>query len=244
MRRRYFLVTTGTFLALVGALTGVLLLLVRYEPRWYKQAAVADAAKKDQESREFLNEFGDMLSNIVNNERDWQHTFTDAQINSFLDVGFKEKGLAGRLLPEEISDPRVVIEPDRMHLAFRYRWGALHTIVSLDFNVWLAPGEPNVIALEMAGFHVGALPISVQSMLEDISKVIRDNGIEINWYRQPDTGKPVAVLRFQKDERTTMQLQAVHLTQGAITLSGRTADGSSRSPEEILTSLFAFRRDH
>jgi hypothetical protein len=239
MSRRYILVTSGTFLAIIGILATVLLLLVRYEPRWYKQATPASARERHDESQKFSEEFWGMIS-AINSDHEWEATFTDAQINSYLDEGFKQQGLATRLLPEEISDPRIVIEPDRLHLAFRYRWGALNTIVSIDFSVWLAPGEPNVVALELVGFHVGALPISVQSLLEDVAKVIRDHGIEMNWYRHPETGKPVAVLRFQKDDRPTMQLQMVRLEQGAITLRGKNTDGTvAQSPEQILNSLFA-----
>src|SRR5690606_6366340 len=147
------------------------------------------------------------------------------QINSYFEEGFKTSNLASQVLPEDISDPRVRIEPDRFFLAFRYGQGAWSTVVSLEMRVWLPPVEPNSVALELMSFQVGALPISVQSVLEKVTEVATKNGIALEWYRRNETGNPVALLRFQADRpRPTVQLRSIRFEKGVMLISGRTRE--------------------
>jgi hypothetical protein len=225
-------------LLLLGA-AGAGVVLLRYEHAWYAKAAVPPGPLRQQRSDEFSRVFCDLFSDI-SNEREWYSSFTDEQINSYFEEGFVHSGLAARLLPEDISHPRVAIEPDRIRLAFRYGRGAWSSVVSADLRVWLAPSEPNVMVLELEGCHIGALPISVQSILEKVADVARQNGIDVSWYRHPETGHPVAVLRFQADQpRPTLQLRALHLTQGTLTIHGRSNDAGALRAMLALPNVFA-----
>jgi hypothetical protein len=219
MSRRSVLVAVGIFLLLTCGGATALLLLVRYEPERYVQATVPPGPGRTDLSKKFCAKFSDLISGI-GSDRDWYAQFTDEQINSYFDEHFVQQGLDVRLLPEGISQPRLVIEPDKIRLAFRYGSGFWSTVISVDLRVWLARNEPNVVALKLEGFHAGALPISAQSLLERISEVGRQNGIDVNWYRHE--GHPVALLRFQADQaQPTMQLVAVQLGQGVIEIKGR-----------------------
>jgi hypothetical protein len=130
------------------------------------------------------------------------------------------------LLPEGISQPRIVIEADKVRVAFRYGSGLWSTVVSIDLRLWLVKGEPNVVALKLVGFHAGALPISAQSLLERISETCLANGIGVDWYR--DEGYPVALLRFQTEQpHPTLELELIKLEAGAIHIQGRTKDPAS-----------------
>jgi hypothetical protein len=220
MSRRSFFVAVGIFLLLTCGGATAALLLVRYEPPPYLRAAVPPGAVRAQRSEEFTRTFSNLFYEI-NNEHEWYAHFTDEQINSYFDENFVQSGLDARLLPDGISQPRLVIEPDRLRLAFRYGRGFWSTVISVDMRVWVAEKEPNVLALELEGFHAGALPIAAQSLLEQISDVGRLNGMDITWYRHTN-GHPVALLRFQADQaRPTLQLLAVQLVRGAITVKGR-----------------------
>jgi hypothetical protein len=219
MSRRSVLVAVGIFLLLTCGGATALLLLVRYEPAPYVQSTVPPGPVRSDRSKEFCTEFSNLVS-AIGSERDWYARFTDEQINSYFDEHFVQQGLDVRLLPEGISQPRLVIEADKIRLAFRYGSGFWSTVISVDLRVWLARNEPNVVALKLEAFHAGALPISAQSLLERISEVGRQNGIDVNWYRHE--GHPVALLRFQADQaRPTLQLLAVQLERGAITIQGR-----------------------
>jgi hypothetical protein len=227
MSRRSFYLAIGIFLALTCGGGAVVLVLLRLEPQQYRLAAVPAGAARAEHSREFLNEFCQLISALDDQDARtppvWYARFTDEQINSYFDEQFVQSGMSEKLLPEGISQPRLVFETDRARLAFRYGSGFWSTVISIDLKVWLAKGEANAVALELEGFHAGALPIAAQSLLERISEVGRQNGIEVDWYRHD--GHPVALLRFQADQpRPTLQLQAVQLEQGAITIKGKSGD--------------------
>jgi hypothetical protein len=220
MSRRSFIVAVAIFLLLTCGGATSALLLVRYEPHPYLQAAVPPGAVRAQRSEEFTRKFSNLFYDI-NNEQVWYAHFTDEQINSYFEENFVQSGLDARLLPEGISQPRLVIEPNRLRLAFRYGRGFWSTVISVDLRPWVVEKEPNVVALELEGFHAGALPIATQSLLEQVADVGRQNGIDVTWYRH-NNGHPVALLRFQADQaRPTLQLLAVQLDRGAITVKGR-----------------------
>jgi hypothetical protein len=226
MSRRTFLVALGLVVLMFGGAGLVFFLVVGYEPEVYSRAVVPAGEVRAQRSEEFLTEFSNLYNNASGADRDWYVHFTDEQINSYLDEGFIQQGLASRVLPEGVSHPHVVFEPEKVHLAFRYGVGAWNTVICIDLRVWLAKGEPNAVALELEGLRAGALPISGQWLLEDFAKIGRDNnGIDITWYRT--NGHPVALARFQADQpHPSLLLQAVQMQQGSLTIRGR-------SPESV-----------
>jgi hypothetical protein len=68
--------------------------------------------------------------------------------------------------------------------------------------------------------------------LERISEVGRQNGVDVNWYRHE--GRPTALLRFQADKpQATLQLRAVKIEEGAITIQGTSTD-----PQPLRTGFF------
>ena len=101
------------------------------------------------------------------------------------------------------------------------------SIICIDWRVWLAPREPNVVALELQGLHAGSLPISAQSLLEQISDIARRQNIDVTWYRHD--GNPVALLRFQNDSRVGVQLHQLELSSGKLTLVGRALESLPRA---------------
>jgi hypothetical protein len=241
MSRRSFLVSLGLGLLLLGGLATPCLLLA-YEPALYARAAVPPGQERARRSRECFQEFLDLYADATNGDRTdgWAVQFTDEQINSYLDEDFLKQGLAPHLLPRGVSGPRLVFdEPDKVHLGFRYDVGGWSTVISIDLRVWLAEKEPNVVCLEIEGFHAGALPISAQSLLEHVSETARERGIDVGWYRRD--GHPTAALRFLADQpRTTLLLQDVRVGKGTFTVRGRSLDPSAalntllRLPEGVL----------
>ncbi len=231
MSRRSFLLAVGIVAFLTCTVFTTVLLLVRYEPKRYKAAAQPPGPERMENSQAFYFEFSALHNEVTDPSggREWGNRFTEQQINGYLSEGFVQSGLAERLLPERISEPRVIIEADRIRLAFRYGNSSIwSTIISIDFGVWLSQKEPNVVALQLQGFHAGALPISAQSLLERISEVCRQNDIEVTWYRHE--GHPVALLRFQANQpRPTLQFRDVRLEPGAIVIQGRSREGTMPS---------------
>lgn len=227
MSRRSLVLAIAILACLACGVGAALWILVRYEPNIYLQAAVPPGEQRHQLSEKCSRELMELYNSVASpDEQGWGHRFTDSEINSYLAEHFVQSHLNEHVLPEGISEPRLVIEPDKIRVAFRYGAGMWSSIVTIDLRVWLVKGEPNVVALKLVGFHAGALPISAQSLLESITKVCQDNGIGVDWYR--DEGAPVALLRFQAEQpRPTLELETIKLEPGAIHIEGRTKDPAS-----------------
>jgi hypothetical protein len=117
-----------------------------------------------------------------------------------------------------------VLQQDKIRLAFRYGTPPWSTVISIDFRVWLAPKECNVVVLELQSLHAGSLPISAQSLLEQLSEIIRKRNVDVTWYRH--NGNPAAVLRFLTDQpRATVQLRQLELGNGMLRLAGQSLEG-------------------
>lgn len=227
MSRRSLVLAIAILVCLMCGVGAALWVLVRYEPGIYLRAAVPPGEQRHQMSEKCQNELLQLYNSISSSEeQEWGHRFTDSEINSYLAEHFVQSHLNEHVLPKGISEPRLVIEPDKIRVAFRYGAGLWSTVVTIDLRVWLVKGEPNVVALKLIGFHAGALPISAQSLLESISKTCQDNGIGVDWYR--DDGAPVALLRFQAEQpHPTLELETIKLESGAIHIEGRTKDPAS-----------------
>jgi hypothetical protein len=219
------------FLLLAGVGTAVALLL-QHQPDFYVRAAVTPGKERKQRSGQFIQEFFQFCQD-VHNYQEWNARFEEDCINSYFEEQFVPSGLAERLLPEGISAPRIAFEPDKIRLAFRYGVGPVTTVMSIDLRMWLAPKEPNVVALELQGLHAGSLPVSAQSLLERVSETARQNNIEVTWYRFH--GNPVALLRFQADQdHPTLRLERLVLHKGAVEIRGSSMDSS---PLRAMLSL-------
>lgn len=223
----------GTTVAVLGTAAAALFFLVRHEPDFYVKSAVPEGRERQVEAGGFISEFG-MFVDKVQHEEPWDASFTEKAINSYFDESFVPSGVAERVLPEGVSQPRVVIEPDRLRLAFRYGTHMVTTVVSIDVRVWVAAQERNVVALELQGLHAGALPISAQSLQQQVTDMTRPQNIDVTWYRHK--GNPVALLRFQADRtRPTVHLKQIELRRGFMIIRGSSSEPST------LGALLPFR---
>jgi hypothetical protein len=223
MSRRSLLVTAGIFLVVVCGVGGVLWLLARHEPAAYLQAVVPAGELRKHHAHDFTVEATHVLNSVMGaKDEAWDAKFTQDQVNSYLAESFMMSGWE-QLLPDNVQQPRVVFEPNKATVMFRYGRGLWSTVVSLELRIWVARDEPNSLVLQVLGLHAGAMPISAQSLLDPIVEAGKQRGIDVLWYRHE--GCPVAVFRFQADlQRPTFALQTVQVEQGAIVLQGRFND--------------------
>jgi hypothetical protein len=232
MSRKSLLLGFVVAFLLLSSTAGLLIVLVRYEDDDFKNCSLPPGAERKEQCNAFRQEILDLTSSIHDDSKlVWGAEFTDKQINSFLDDG--ASGWDERFESEGIHDPRVIIKQDRIRLGFRYGTGFWSTRIAVDFQVWLAPNEPNVVCLELQGFHAGLLPISAQSLLERISDLVKqqqnDQNIDVSWHRHK--GNPVALLRFQRDSsRSSVRLKSLLLEPGKLSISGEAVESGSRAP--------------
>jgi hypothetical protein len=226
MRRKSLILALLVVVVLLGGVGATLAVLTRHEPAYYRRGIVPIGQQRRVWSVEFFNEINQLSSAIQNDAPVWDAAFSTDQINSYLQDGFLDQGLDEKMLPDNITDPRVAIDQDRLRLGFRYGFGGWSTIVTIDMRLWVAQGELNTVGLELLGLQAGALPINAQSLLEHASEAARRNGVDVNWYRY--NGHPVALMRFGSDQpRTLAHLKQVELREGRLLLQGRAINPAS-----------------
>ncbi|HZT80798.1 MAG TPA: hypothetical protein VFA26_11270 [Gemmataceae bacterium] len=223
MRRKPILLGLGVLLLLTAVAAGGLGLLASHEPAFFRNAAVPEGPERKRASAECLNALMALYQDIQG-KPEWGAEITQHQLNSFLAEDFLYHHL-NEMLPAGVSDPRVTIDRERVRLGFRYGTGRWSTLVSVEFNAWLASKEYNVIVLELLGLHAGALPISVQTFMDSLSEFAarvnqrHDRLLEVSWYRKD--GHPVALLKLHPDQpRPMRQLKQLVLDEGRLILTG------------------------
>lgn len=232
MRRKSLILALLAVLLLLVGVGATLAALVLHEPAFYRRGGMAAVPQRRTLSDSFQEEFFRLLSALQSDDL-WGAQFTTEQINAYLMEGFLTTRTDEKLLPDNVSAPRVALDADRLRLGFRYGSGRWSTIITIDMRLWVAQGQVNTVGLELLGLQAGALPINAQSLLEHVSEAARRNSIDVSWYRHE--GHPVALLRFGTDQpRTTIQLKHVELQEGRLLIQGRCLDPAARttsSPE-------------
>jgi hypothetical protein len=220
----------GMLACLLCVVLGAALILVRYEPLWYRSAATPAGTERTQHSQDFHEAFSQLMYQ-VGNEPEWSGRVTAKQVNAWFEEGMYQEKLDAELLRGNISQPRIAFEDNRIRLGFRYGKGIRSTIISMSLQVWVPPDDSSAVVLELESLHAGLLPVSAQSVLEDISRLLREKDLEINWYRH--NGHPTAVLRFQDSQQHSgVELTAIQSKEepveggkeGVLVIHGRNND--------------------
>jgi hypothetical protein len=228
-------------LVLAGTAGTALALLLRHEAHWVQACEIPPGKERTEQSTQCQAEIINLVDSFkappTSGQQAFDAEFTAREINSYFQEHFVTSGMAALVMPRGMSQPRVAIEPDKIRLAVRYGHGAWSTLISIDMRVWLASRERNIVALELQGLWAGALPISVQSLLERVADMLRQQNIEVTWYRHE--GNPVALLRFQS--QPTIHLQRLEVRDGAIRIHGSSnglaLNGTPQEPGSLQAML-------
>ncbi len=152
-------------------------------------------------------------------EGPWQAVFTAEEINGWLAVELPNS--PGRILPPELHDPRVRIEPGRLTAACQAEIRGVQGIVSLEVSVYMH--APNVLALRIRRARVGAIPWPLDRVLQATGAAMTRAQLPIEW-RQA-AGDPVALVTLRPglaDRGRAIRVESLRLEQGPITLTGST----------------------
>jgi hypothetical protein len=219
MRRRRQLLAliaaTACLLSIVGA---ILYISAKHEPAFYRRGEIVSSALRRQLAEEFLRCSSEVY-NLMANGKPWALNITQDQINGYLQ---DEMSATGGLFsyPDNVSDPRVEFDTDRIRIGFRYGVGTWSAIVSVDLRTWLVAKEPNTVALELCGLSVGGLPLGSHAMMEYVTDAAREWNADVTWYR--NNAHPVALIRLQANQnRPTLQMKRFEITDGQAHIHGK-----------------------
>jgi hypothetical protein len=237
MRKRKMCLLCGFTASVVFTLFTAVVLVLKHEPTFYGRSYVPASPERKQLSTQFVNRFGQLMVDVGVDRGTWNYSFSETQLNSFFAEDFVNYGEADNLRKLHISEPRLLIDDDHVRLAFRYGHGLWSTVMSYDLKVWIVPREPNVLAVEVLGRRAGALPISSQTMINELAELASRHNMEVTAYRH--NGHPVALIRFQADRaRPTTILQCLKLEPGNVTVAGTSPDAlpSAKAPTALAPS--------
>jgi uncharacterized protein YpmS len=212
-----------------AALCGALLLVtvvvlvstdraMHHVPHFYRQALQVDRQVQERGNTEFLQQAASLVSEAPKTGS-WHAVFTQDQINGWMAVDLIKNHRG--LLPPGVSDPRILITPDKVTLACQYDNGTIATIFSLEFDVYLA--EPNVIALQVQRARAGAVPLPLDQILDGFSSAAQKANLPLVW-KQTD-GDPVALITLPSlisDDELLLRLETLDVGEGELRLAGQT----------------------
>lgn len=226
------IVVVSVALLLIASALAYFSYQVRQVPRFYKQAIALPPVQQQQAGEQFEQQAIE-LQNQIRRAGDWQVELAADQINGWLATALPEK--FPDLLPQEVTDPRVAIEQDRVLIAAKYRMSGIDTIVAAELSAFLT-SEPNVLAVRIHQVSAGALPLPLGQYLQEITAAAAKQGILIRW--QEVEGDPQAIVTLplaEPGDKRTILIRSLELLPGKLFARG-TAEEAKVEAEKQLDS--------
>ena len=209
----------------------------QYVPEFYARATKTPSLESDRASRQLAVEV-EQLQVDAAMIGSWHATFGDDEINAWLTEELPKK--FPQLLAKGASDPRIIIEDDRVLAAVRYKNRRIDTVISCELEVELTE-EPNMLALRVKHLKAGALPLPLSNFLKGISKEAGKGDIDVRW-DVTDAG-PIALVTVPSEHPRYVSnpviVESVQLVDGALILSGHTGP-LARESYRPLGSVYRF----
>jgi hypothetical protein len=194
-------------------------------PDFYARALVQDRMALERAGKELEHQAANLVGDVRRPGR-WQAQFTADEINGWLAMAGEAAN--ARLLPPQISSPRVCIDNDRAQIAFRWSKPLWSAIVHLETEVYLQ--SENVVAVRICKARAGWLPLPLGALLEDLIGAGRDIGFAIE--QQQIEGDPLLLLTlpaaYDRSNKLVC-LESLELTPNEIYVAGRCERGQTES---------------
>lgn len=216
-RKKFFLIGTAVLLMFVGVVGTLLWALLRV-PDFYANASKGipqEPAQRKEAAKHLVQETTNLVNNIKHSDQ-WAASFKQSDINSwFVEELHQEK--YEDVIPEGVSDPRLMIRNERLQLGFRFREKGWSGIVSLQLKPWIQ--NENQLAIEIESIRAGIVPIPLEDMLQQLSKQLVDSGWDVTWNHT--NGHDVAVINLRQEKPDSPVLESLLIDEGEVRISGR-----------------------
>ena len=122
---------------------------------------------------------GDVVQvrNDIANDPEWTFRVTDKAINSWLAEHSINELVVG--LPEEVSDPRILFQTEKLKMAFRWRGPTLQSVVSIILRPEFV--SVNELQIELQKVQAGLLPVAWSRFQKEIQDGLNSQGFDSNW---------------------------------------------------------------
>ncbi|MFZ5832545.1 MAG: hypothetical protein ACOY3P_20855 [Planctomycetota bacterium] len=215
----------------VGALAAVLLWRgAAHVPAAYREALATSPETLAKHSDKMLQHSAELASDIQKKGQ-WEAAFTAEEINGWLAVDLPRNHPG--LLPAEITDPRISIQPDAVVFYCRADRGGVSGVLSLEVEPQIV--EPNVLGLRFRRLRAGSLPLPRRELVDRIADASAKADLPLQWKQLG--GDPVAMLTLRPRaadppsdnasekrpaEPAEVVIDAVQLADGEIIIQGHT----------------------
>lgn len=198
-------------------------------PEFYQEAMKMDVTLSDKAGDELEKQIID-LHNEVLHEDQWSTTFTQQQINGWLASDLPSK--FQKVLPHQVSDPRVSITRENMQVAFRYNHPKISGIVNLKASAFISE-DGNEVGVVIESLNAGIVPLPISRFTDKISERAAAKGVPIRWAQKD--GDPVIMFRasgtLPDNPDRKLNVHTIELQDGAIRITGD-ADAPAKDVEQ------------
>lgn len=240
MRRKKLVFWGATaFLAFVAIASGLLWALLRV-PDFYAQAATTipeEPEERKRAAKQLVQETTNLINDIKHSD-EWSATFKQDQVNSWFLEELRQSKYRD-VIPEGVSDPRLVIHEGYLQMGFRFQRKGWNGIVSLQLKPWIE-GQ-NQLAIEIESIRAGIVPIPLEEMLHQLTQKLVDEGWEVKWNHA--NGHDVAIINLNKDrDPKTPVLESLTVAEGEVRIHGHRKGYTSPPAEANNTPKTAANR--
>ena len=234
MSRPLKIAATGGFIVLTVAalLAGYAVVAVRQVQPFYASAIKIAPRKLEASSREMESRVAALYSDAKPPGR-WQAAFTDDEVNGWLAVALGEK--FPKLLPPEVTDPRVAFVDGGVLVGARWRGERLDAVISIQADAKMVGDD--VLAIRLREVRAGSLLLPLSDVVEQVSL----GAAQLEWPLQwtYEDGDPIALLPTRNVFSTELErrrLELIEIRDGELLLAGSTR---AESAEQVATQADA-----
>jgi hypothetical protein len=232
-RRKVILACLAMFAGVLGLGAGYVLYAVREVQPFYAAAIETEPEVLESAGRRMEQRVDELYDQPQ--PGNWSTVFTDEEVNGWLARYLQED--QPTLLPPEVVDPRVAFVEGGCKLGFRYAGASLDAVVTVEAEAYMV--EENLAAVRFRQARLGALPISMSTVISHISKGAATLKIPIRWTEAD--GDPVLLAPVTDALSTpeeTRSLARLVFSEGQVSLTGATTP-RSRATLPVVTQVEA-----
>jgi hypothetical protein len=165
------------------------------------------------------------LINDIQHSDEWSGTFKQNEVNSWFLEELRQSKYKD-VVPQGVSDPRLVIHEGYLQMGFRFRKKSWNGIVSLQLKPWIE-GE-NQLAIEIESIRAGIVPIPLEDMLHQLTQKLVAEGWEVKWSHA--NGHDVAIINLNKKrDPNSPVLKSLTIAEGEVRIRGHRKDHTPQS---------------
>lgn len=215
-RRKLARAIVGVLLAVVAVAGGWAYWAMQEVEPFYAEALETKPAELEQSGRRMEDRVADLAAEAQTTGR-WESTFTADEVNGWVDLMLKEH--YPDLLPPEVTDPRVAFTEGRCQVGYRYEGQRLRTVISVEADAFMASHDVAAVRLRKA--RLGAIPLPLSQVVEEISELASELKIPVEWIEQE--GDPVllvGVTNVLSNKVEVRRLEKIDIRAGELVLGG------------------------